>query len=120
VGGAWESAASGWGLGEYCKWVGPGRVLQVGGAWESTASGWGLGMRLVLKGWSLPYAPYQQLRPGILIPYTKEGMELLCFLPYTIGSKDKCVCSQWSSADFQYGQTVKSHFAVQSSSKVTV
>jgi len=43
----------------------------------------------VYKRWSLPYAPYQQLRPGILIPYTKEGMELLCFLPYIIGSKDK-------------------------------
>ena len=25
-------------------------------------------------------------------PYTKEGVELLCFLPYIIGSKDKmCV-----------------------------
>ena len=57
------------------------------------------------KGWSLPYAPYQQLRPGILTPYTKEGVESPHFPPYIVGSKDKCVHSQQSSADFQ------SHFA---------
>ena len=50
------------------------------------------------------------LEQGILNPYTKEGMELLRFLPYIIWSKDK-MC-QWSSADFQYGQTVKNLFAV--------
>jgi len=29
------------------------------------------------------------VRLGIMTPYTKEWMELLCFLPYIIGSKDK-------------------------------
>jgi len=32
-------------------------------------------------------------KTGILTLYTKEGVELLCFLPYTIGSKDK-MCMQ--------------------------
>ena len=50
------------------------------------------------------------LQQGILNLYTKEGVELLCFLTYIIGSKDK-VC-QWLSADFQYGQTEKNLFAV--------
>ena len=56
-----------------------------------------------------------QLRPGVLNPYTKEGVELLHFLLYIIGSKDK-MC-QWSSADFQCGQIVKNHFTVLSNSR---
>jgi len=48
-----------------------------------------------------------------------EGIELLCFLPILFDQRTKCACShdQWSLADFQYGQMVKSHFAVWSSSK---
>ena len=53
-----------------------------------------------------------------LDPCTKEGVELLHFLPYIIGSKTKCACSQWSLIDLQYGQMPKSHFAVQSSNQV--
>ena len=50
---------------------------------------------------------------SILTLYTKEGVESLWFLLYNIGSKG--VCNQQSLADFQYSQTVKSHFAVWSS-----
>ena len=72
---------------------------------------------------SMNTLPYQQLRPGILTPYTKKGVELLSFFLILLGQRTKYVCSQQSSANFQYGQTVKSHFAVLSSGqtvKVTV
>ena len=40
----------------------------MGGAWESTASGWGLGTRLVLKGWSLHMHRINAAKTGHLDP----------------------------------------------------
>jgi len=51
-----------------------------------------------------------------LTQYSKERVWLLCFLLYINRSKNK-MCVVKSLADFQYSQTVKSHFAVQSSSQ---
>jgi len=58
----------------------------------------------------------------ILTPHIKEGVESLHFR-ILLGQRTKYACGQQSSADFQYCQMVKSHFAVRSSGqavKVTV
>ena len=46
-----------------------------------------------------------------------KGWSYFVFFRVLLGQKTEGVRSQRSSADFQYGLTVKSHFAVWSSSK---
>ena len=71
------------------------------------------------------YGNSSEIRQGVVTPICTvftaktghlnpvyQGVESLRFLPHIIRSKDKCACIQQSLADFQYGQTLKSNFAV--------
>ena len=74
-------------------------------------------LRVCQQGVVTPIRAILTAKTGHLDRILRKGWSCFAFFHMLLGQMTKCACSQQSLADFQYGQMVKSHFAVQSSNK---